>query len=129
MGHFISVDCESCDFQESFMIGVGMAYFSLENVISQVSPNRRSKVKALLQRQDIHDIRYEHKIFVCPNCDHLAGRFDFFISYGDRQTYSPYFRCPDCRTRLVPLTEPITTLRCPECSQKSLVESTTGFWD
>jgi transcription elongation factor Elf1 len=129
MGDGITVECKSCDYQNNFILGVGMRYFSLENVIDLVSPTSREEVLDLLQRQDVKDVRYEHKLFVCPNCNNLAERFDFSISYDDGQTYSPYFRCPDCRTKLVQLDKPIDNIRCPNCGEKTLIHYPSVLWD
>jgi transcription elongation factor Elf1 len=129
MGDSITVECKSCDYQNKFILGVGMRYFSLENVIDLVSPTRREEVLKLLQRQDVKDVRYEHKLFVCPNCNNLAERFDFSISYDDGQTYSPDFRCPDCRTKLIQLDKPIDNIPCPNCGEKTLIHFPSVLWD
>ena len=129
MGHGITIEWTKCDYLNSFFLGIGMMYSSLENVISHVSPNRREKVLNILHYQDIYDVSYEHKMLFCPNCNILAARFDFPISNDDGQTYRPYFRCPECRTILVPLDEPIKNTRCPKCGEKSLIDHATILWD
>ena len=78
MGHGITIEWTKCDYLNSFFLGIGMMYSSLENVISHVRPNRREEVLNLLPHQDIYDVNYEHKMFFCPNCKILAARFRFF---------------------------------------------------
>jgi RNase P subunit RPR2 len=129
MGHGITIECESCDYQETFMIGVGMMYASLENVISQVSPARRKEVRDILQHHEVEGTSYEHKMFICPNCDTLGERFDFSIDFDDGQIYEPYFRCSECRTKLVPLKEPISSISCSKCGEITLVSHETIMWD
>lgn len=129
MGHGITIHCESCDYYANFILGIGMMYSSLERVISEVSPARREKVKNLLQRKDIQSVDYEHKLFICPKCNNLAQHFDFSITYNQGQVYQPYFRCPTCHMKLVPLEEPVTSTPCPECGQLTLVEEMTMLWD
>ncbi len=81
MGQGITIECKSCDYIETFILGMGMMYSSLENVISLVSPKRQEAVLNILQYEDVHEVTYAHKLFVCPQCNTLAGRFDFSISY------------------------------------------------
>jgi Zn finger protein HypA/HybF involved in hydrogenase expression len=129
MGEGITIKCKRCDYQDSFLLGVGMMYSSLLNVISQVSPHRRDKVLNILATRVIHEVSYKHRLFVCPKCNNLAGRFDFSILYGDNQIYRPYFRCSKCRTNLLTLNAPITTLSCPQCGKKSLITNGWMLWD
>lgn len=129
MGERIIVECLRCDYQKSFLLGVGMMYSSLEHVISLVSPTRHDEVLKILQTQVIHAVNYEHKLFVCPKRNRLAGRFDYLISYNDNQIYRPYFRCPKCRIKLVPISETVTDLYCPQCGEKSLNQHVGILWD
>ena len=129
MGHGITIECESCDYQETFMLGVGMMYWSLENVISQVSPARRKEVRDILQNHDVIGTSYEHKLFICLNCNTLGERFDYSINYDGGLIYEPYFRCSECRTKLVPLEEPINSLRCSKCGEATLTSNETVMWD
>jgi hypothetical protein len=75
MGHGITIECSKCDYLNTFSLGIGMMYSSLENVISHVRPNRREKVLNILPHQDIYDLSYEQEMFFCPNSKILAARF------------------------------------------------------
>lgn len=129
MGYGITVECASCDYKETFMLGVGMMYGSLENVISQVTAARREEVLDILHHHEVEGVSYEHKLFICPNCNTLGERFDYSIFYEDGQLCKPYFRCSECRTKLVPVEEPITSLRCSKCGNKNLTSNETVLWD
>jgi len=129
MGYGITIKCTSCDYEETFMLGVGMKYFSLENVISQVSSARREKVLDILHHHAVGGVSYEHKIFICPNCKTLGERFDYSIFYDDGQLYKPYFRCSKCRRKLIPLKEPISSLHCSKCGEATLLSHETVIWD
>jgi len=129
MGYGITVECASCDYQETFMLGVGMMYGSLENVITQVSPARREEVIDILRNHAVEGTEYEHKLFICPNCNNLGERFDYSIFYDDGQLYEPYFRCSECRTKLVPLEESIKAIRCSRCGESTLASHETVMWD
>lgn len=106
-----------------------MLYHSLKNVINQFSPHHRKKVLSLLENEDVFDSNFEHKLFVCPNCNLLASRFDFSIYYNDGQIYTPVFRCPECRSNLIPLKESIEKAPCPACGKVSLQQYEFLLWD
>ena len=129
MGQGITIECKSCRYVETFYLGIGFMYSSLENVIDLVSPKRKEKVLNILQRKDVHDITYEHKLFICPKCNHIKSRFDFSITYGDNQEYKPYFQCSECRKKLVPLKKPIESIPCPNCDKKTLIQNASIMWD
>lgn len=129
MGQGIIVECTICDYQDSFTLGVGMMYYSLENVIGQFSPYQRKKVLSMLHDGDVFGSDFEHKLFVCPKCNMLAGRFDFIIFYNGGQIYKPVFRCPECRSKLIPLKEPIEKTPCPACGNISLKKNDFLLWD
>lgn len=129
MGYGITVECASCDYQETFMLGVGMMYWSLENVISQVSVARREEVVDILHHHAVEGTEYEHKMYICPNCNTLGERFDYSIYYDEGRIYQPYFRCSKCRTKLVALEEPISSLQCSKCGNTSLTSHETVMWD
>lgn len=129
MGEGITIKCKQCDYQETYILGIGMMYSSLENVISLISPYRRETVLNILHTQYIHEVKYEYKLFICLKCNSIIGRFDYSIIYGDGQIYRPYFRCPECKTKLITVTEPISNIRCPSCGEKSLVENFEMLWD
>jgi len=129
MGYGIKIECASCDYEGTFMLGVGMMYSSLENVISQVSPHRREVVLDILKNHNVAGTRCEHKLYICPRCDTLGERFEYFIFYDDGQVYEPYFRCSECRRKLVPVEEPISSLRCSKCGEVTLTSHETALWD
>jgi predicted RNA-binding Zn-ribbon protein involved in translation (DUF1610 family) len=129
MGHGITIECESCDYQGTFMLGVGMMYSSMENVISQVNPTRREIVLDILRHHKVLETSYEHKMFVCPNCQTLGERFDYSIYYDDGHIYEPYFRCSECRNKLVPLEESINNISCSRCGKTTLISNETVMWD
>ena len=129
MGEGITVECTSCDYTETFWLGIGFMYSSLENVIFLVSKSRQDDVLNILQNENVYDVTYEHKLFICPKCHHLASRFDYAILYNDNKVYQPYFRCSECRTKLVPVEEPVENIPCPICSRKSLTQFASIMWD
>jgi predicted RNA-binding Zn-ribbon protein involved in translation (DUF1610 family) len=129
MGSGIDVHCAHCNYHQTFTLGVGMLYHSLEAVIRLVSPRRRVRVLDILHDEKVDDVAYGHALFVCPRCGTLADRFDFSISYGGGRHYRPYFRCGKCRAILSRAQEPVDNYPCPACGQLALSSATALLWD
>ena len=89
MGHGITVECKNCIYHETFMLGVGMRYGSLFNVLKLASDPRRDKVIELYKNHNIHKVNYGHELFVCRQGNRLAERFYFEITYDNEQVYKP----------------------------------------
>ena len=129
MGHGITVECTNCNYQETFMLGVGMKYSSLLNVLALVSKQRRDRVIELYQNHDIHNVNYGHELFICSKCNTLAERFDFLITFDDDQIYRPYFRCSKCQTKITRFNGSIEDLECSTCREKALMHFESMLWD
>jgi len=129
MGHGISITCSNCGSTESFRLGVGMMYSSLENVIFLVAPAARKKVLKVLAEHDVEEVSYEHALYACPRCNTLHNRFHYRIVYDDDKVFEPRFRCGDCRGRLEQAEKDISQYSCRQCGSRSLTEEHQVLWD
>ena len=130
MGSGVSVECTSCGAGESFMLGVGMMYHSLPNVISCVQGGARKKVEDILENHNVLDGDFEHRLYACPKCNTLHGRFYVHLEYDDGIVYETHFRCGKCRTPLVAANENVLeSYACKECGKQSLVRGSEMLWD
>jgi len=130
MGHGICVECTTCDAGESFLLGVGMMYHSLPNVISCVQGGARKKVVDIMQNHNVLDGEFEHRLYACPKCNTLHGRFYVRLEYDYRDVYEIPFRCEKCRTLLEDADEDdIQNYACKECDKQSLVRGAEMLWD
>lgn len=129
MGQGITIECKNCGYKKSFTLGVGMMYSSLENVINEVSPDRRETVLNILHSEEIHEIDYQHRLFTCPAYHLLVEHFDYHILYNDNKKCEPEFHCFKCRRKLLPVKASIAEIPCPECGKKSLTQFVSMMWD
>ena len=129
MGHGIGVLCSSCGNIESFRLGVGMMYSSLENVIFLVAPAARKKVLRVLSEHDVEEVDYEHALYACARCNTLHNRFYYRIVYDTRQVLEPRFWCGDCRGKLEPAEKDVSHYSCRQCGSRSLTEEHSMMWD
>ena len=112
------------------MLGVGMMYHSLPNVISCVQGGAQKKVVDIMQNHNVMDAEFEHRLYECPSCQTLHGRFYFFIEYDKGEIYTPAFRCGRCRTPLIPADESkLEKYACKGCGKHTLVRGAEMLWD
>jgi len=130
MGHGVCVECKNCGGGEEFIFGVGMAYHSLPNVISCVQGGARKKVEDIMQNHNVLDGEFEHRLYACPKCNTLHGRFYVRLEYDDGIVYEIPFRCGQCRTLLVDANEDdVESYTCKECGKQTLVRGAEMLWD
>ena len=103
MGEGLALECKNCGHLDNFMLGIGMAYYSLENVIQCLPPARRKRVMQILDTRDYVRTDYYHELYACPKCCTLHERF--FVSITDNHgiIYETSFRCGKCHGKLNPI--------------------------
>lgn len=143
MGEGFSVQCQVCDYSKEFMLGVGMAYGSLENVFNNIHHTRRAKILDLLNNHELpvyiddytRNPLYEHLLYSCSKCHELYERFYVKILFGDEgqeETYETVFSCGKCKEPLSKASEKkkdIEKRKCPSCGAKKLKKKNQFFWD
>ncbi len=151
MGEMIEIFCKECDYRKGFSLGVGMEYYSVENVLELVHPSCWKEIKDIFHNHEVLVQDGCHTLFRCVKCNALYERFYLKIYYqthdGEKRTYeTPHF-CSKCRTELTPvnvveeideddyggeqekLASFVEQLPCPKCAKKSLAIQNTGYWD
>jgi len=132
MGHGLCVECKNCDYGESFMLGVGMQYESLMNLISCLKGVTRNKVVDILENHNVMDGEFEHRLYACPNCNTLHERFYVHLDYDDGKVFEVAFRCGKCRTPLEVVDENVLALEryaCKSCGKRELERGVEMLWD
>ncbi len=100
MGGGLGVKCEHCGYHDSFSLGVGFLFGSLENVRDSISSHHRNKVLALARGHDVRQTDFYLTLCVCDKCHGLYERLHIRIEYGEDGIYETAFRCPRCKTAL-----------------------------
>ena len=130
MGYGMSVICRNCGNEETYLLGIGMRYFSLEAVLDTVVPRkRRDHIREILKTCELPITEYEHKLYTCPKCNTLHGRFYIDISDKGIPLYESQFRCGKCRTKLVDAEGDVIRYNCARCGEKSLQLGAEMMWD
>lgn len=139
MGESFSTHCQSCDDYKQFLIGVGMIYSSIEDLLfvypTILRKNVRTNVQEILKGNTILSEDMYHAVYLCQKCETLHSRFYLKFECEDGQHFETKFQCPDCRGKLVGLTESeqraidVRKFRCRKCRKKNLFPDLGPLWD
>jgi hypothetical protein len=135
VGHGLSTHCKRCGRQDTYTIGIGMAYYSLENVLNCLSPRNREKVKKILAEYKVDATEYEHRLYSCPTCLTLHNRFFVRMEYDGGKIFETSYRCGKCRRQLFPVKDnkrgeiDFGSFLCKSCGQPALEGGLSIMWD
>lgn len=131
MGHGITVLCKNCQHEETYRLGIGMLYSSLEAVMDfAVDRRRRKKIREILSTHKPEIIEYSHKLYACPQCETAHERFYVKLSTFERLLYETEFTCSTCKSKLVEMDpDGIERCRCGKCGEKALESFLGVCWD
>jgi DNA-directed RNA polymerase subunit RPC12/RpoP len=118
------------------MLGIGMRWNSLEELIDHVHHRRRKKILDILKNHKINLLKNErnpnfgNRLLRCNNCNGLYQAFYVKILYDDDKIYETRFKCPQCKKELQEIkNENLEKYPCPECGMKKLEINDTIMWD
>jgi predicted RNA-binding Zn-ribbon protein involved in translation (DUF1610 family) len=126
MGRGICIGCTNCEFEETFLEGVGDHRFSQEEILKSIAPSEREDVRTILENHNILLKDTAYKIYMCPRCRKLYSKLWVQIVFDkDREFYTTVFTCPDCGVKLEDFdddedSEQLSERPCPSCGQKTL---------
>ena len=132
MGNGITVSCTNCSYRNTFMLGVGMAYYSLRNVIDNITGRTaKTRILKILEHCKVNKTDFNHNLYRCTRCDGLFECFLVELNYDDNQIYKTEFLCPTCDIPLehIENEEGIKDFPCPSCKNKSLRAIEEICWD
>jgi len=131
MGHGVTITCSHCSNSQQFMLGVGMLYESLENVMHIIHHTRRRTIKDVLENHAVHKTEYEHRLYHCAKCSGLFERFYVLIHYDRDQAYETLFKCQKCKKNIEPIddSDKISQIACAKCGRKALKVVPSMLWD
>ncbi len=153
MGSSYSISCKSCDYTDSFIIGIGMMYaphnltdFESENpLLPSLIRSKKTVdfIKELLKDKNaIIADDYGHEIYHCTKCGEFYGRFFIHLDY-DSGSFEVEYKCPKCKVILEPIDYDtpdddcdikrvnLAKYPCPKCGKHALYEGVEDYvlWD
>ena len=130
MGYGMTVICKNCGNEETYMLGIGMMYSSLNAVLDLVVPKKkRDHIREILESCELPETEYEYKLYACPECNTLHERFYISICERGNTVYESKFRCGKCRSKLIEAKKDVSQYNCAHCGAKSLRREAEIMWD
>ena len=134
MGHGNFVLCKSCEYEREFMLGVGMMYGSLQNILEFMDKRSSDEVSKILQENsDLHFETDRHCVYQCRNCFSIQEKLHLLIyDKQEKLIYRTQSKCSKCKIKRRRVREKDNLLHqiiCPKCKNKELIVNGGLCWD
>jgi DNA-directed RNA polymerase subunit RPC12/RpoP len=130
MGHGITVECGNCHKSKEYILGVGMAFDSLQNVTSSLRYPELREVEEIVNNHSVKQTNFFHELYLCEKCYRIYARFHARIDYDEDKSYITEYECSKCGELLKSISEErIPSIPCANCGKKALKFRLTLLWD
>lgn len=129
MGQGIFTECTTYHDEKNCLLGVGMMYSSLKNVIDKFHWINRKKINEFSRKGTVISESFEHRLYYCEKCMTPHSRFWIRLERKDGEVFETVFKCPKCRSRMIEGDLDFTKYVCSKCGQKTLSAMGEIFWD
>jgi len=129
MGEAVIVKCSNCMISKQYIMGIGMLYYSLSNVASNLHWKKRRKLERFQNTGTIISEDFEHRIFHCQKCNNAYSKFWVKVERDDGEIFETTYHCPKCKLELIDNHNDFSQYKCSHCGQKTLNAEIYIMWD
>ena len=134
MGHGNFVLCESCGYEREFMLGSGMMYFDLNQIIQSLDKKSYEEVSKILEKNSNPHYKSDgHCVYQCRQCFSVREKLHLLISDENKKIiYKTFSNCSKCKIKRKRVQEKDGLLHqmiCPKCKTKELSVNGGMCWD
>jgi len=134
MGHGNFVFCESCGYEREFMLGSGMMYFGLDQIIQFLDNKSYEEVSKILEENSNPHYKSDgHCVYQCQKCFSVREKLHLLISDENKKIiYRTQSNCSKCKTKRKRVKEKndlLHQMMCPKCKTKELNVNGGMCWD
>ena len=134
MGHGNFVLCENCRYEREFMLGSGMMYFGLDQIIQFLDKKSYEEVSKILEKNSNPHYKSDgHCVYQCQQCFSVREKLHLLISDENKKIiYRTSSNCSKCKTKRKRVQEKDDLLHqmiCPTCKNKELFVNGGLCWD
>lgn len=127
MGYSKKIFCKECTFEKQFLLGVGMMYDSIDNILTKKDEKYKDilKLTKFLKRNKMNYKEYfSQELFVCHKCGNFERNLDITIK-SEKFTHNYNYSCSNCNSNLEKINLSILEknelkLTCPICSSNNM---------
>ena len=134
MGHGNFVLCESCGYEREFMLGSGMMYFDLNQIIQSLDKKNYEEVSKILEKNPNPYYKSDgHCVYQCRQCFSVREKLHLLISDENKKIiYRTFSNCSKFKIKRKRVQEKDGLLHqmiCPKCKTKELFVNGGMCWD
>ena len=134
MGHGNFVLCESCGYEREFMLGSGMMYFDLNQIIQSLDKKSYEEISKILKKNPNPHYKSDgHCVYQCRQCFSVREKLHLLISDENKKIiYRTFSNCSKCkikRKRVQEKNDLLHQMICPKCKNKELFVNGGLCWD
>ena len=120
MGRLAGTFCSDCSDEKEYILGIGRLFSNIMNVLDRIPKGAQKKIHEIFSLDTVKDSEFSYKLFECKYCDTAHTRLHIFVRYDKGRSYSPIYRCSDCRRKLVRSNRNLSTFKCRNCGSYGL---------
>ena len=90
-------------------------FSDLFNVLDETPKAARSKIHKIFSLYEVEKSEFSYELFECVHCDTAHTRLHVIVIFDKGKTYSPNYRCSDCRRKLQKSKRKLSTFKCRSC--------------
>ncbi len=150
MGWSIKIECQECNYQQRFSIGIGFYYlpeyifFGDKPKLSDFVKDKKERklISQLMKRPNVRIEGSESRLYRCSKCNHLSDKYYYCIKFDGGQ-HMPNYNCSNCgyQLELLQVNEEKqiislesngkkSEINCPECGSSKIICMNGCFdWD
>ena len=134
MGHGNSLLCESCGYEREFMLGSGMMYFDLDQIIQFLDKKSFEEVSRILEKKPNPHYKSDgHCVYQCQKCFSVREKLHLLIYDENKKIiYRTFSNCSKCKIKRKRVQEKdglLNQMICPKCKTKELIIVGGMCWD
>jgi len=120
LGQLAGTFCSDCSDEKEYILGIGFLFSDIMNVLDQIPKGAQKKIHEIFSLYTVKYSEFSYKLFECKCCDTAHTRLHVFVQYDKGRSYSPTYRCSDCRRKLVRSKRKLSTFKCRKCGSYGL---------
>ena len=135
MGNGNYIICQKCEYEREFLLGAGMLWGNIENIIGFMDKSSKEEASKILQENpDPHYKTDGNCVYQCQKCFSLREKIHLLIYNKDGKivyrTQSNCIKCKGKRKRLKENSNGILDqIICPKCKSNEVNVSEGLCWD
>ena len=115
MGRLVGSVCSYCRDEKEYILCIGLRFSNLMNVLDELPKAVQSKIREIFSLYEVEKSEFSYELFECVHYDTAHTRLHVIVTFDKGKSYSPNYRCSDCRYKLQKSVRKLSTFKCRNC--------------